>query len=97
MRANTDSKTLKMTNQDENRLKWKAWAEVSDWTVRVHEAIASKLQALLVSCWIGVREKCCHSATADNQTNKCDWAMLKVDTPASGAATIAASTRPTGE
>lgn len=64
MSANTDSKTLKMTNQDKNQSKQKLKQKISEWTEWACELIASKLQALLVSCRIGVRE--IHSATVDN-------------------------------
>lgn len=60
MSANIDFKALNVTNRDKNQSKWKAEAKVSDWTEWVCVVIASKLQALLVSCWIRVREIYCH-------------------------------------
>lgn len=78
MSANTDSKTLKMTNQDKNQSKWKAEAKVSDWTEWVCEPIASKLQALLVSCQIRVRGTASLSYRRQLKEHRgYDWAMLK--------------------
>lgn len=54
MSADTDSKTSEMTNLDKTLKKEKTSAEakrlVSEWTECVCELIASKLQALSVSC-----------------------------------------------